>query len=58
VTYLLPIWGLFWGWLAHETIGWTAFAGVAVVVCGLVLLNWRRGVIPVATATKVQEMIR
>jgi len=42
VTYLLPIWGLFWGWIAHETIGWTAYAGVAVVVAGLVLLNWQR----------------
>lgn len=42
VTYLLPIWGLFWGWLAHEVIGWTALAGVAVVVGGLVLLNWQR----------------
>jgi drug/metabolite transporter (DMT)-like permease len=41
VTYLLPIWGLFWGWLAHESIGWTAFAGVAVVICGLLLLNWK-----------------
>ena len=49
VTYLLPIWGLFWGWLAHESIGWTAFAGVAVVVFGLVLLNWRRSaVVPLA----------
>lgn len=41
VTYLLPIWGLFWGYLAHESIGWTAFAGVAVVICGLLLLNWQ-----------------
>jgi len=41
VTYLLPIWGLFWGLLAHEAIGWTAYAGVAIVVCGLVLLNWK-----------------
>jgi drug/metabolite transporter (DMT)-like permease len=41
VTYLLPIWGLFWGLLAHESIGWTAFFGVVVVVCGLVLLNWK-----------------
>jgi len=48
VTYLLPIWGLFWGWLAHEAIGWTAFAGVAVVVGGLVLLNWQKRVAPVA----------
>jgi drug/metabolite transporter (DMT)-like permease len=41
VTYLLPIWGLFWGWLADEPIGWTAPVGVAVVVGGLILLNWR-----------------
>jgi drug/metabolite transporter (DMT)-like permease len=41
VTYLLPIWGLFWGSLAHERIGWTSYAGVAVVVSGLVLLNWK-----------------
>jgi len=40
VTYLLPIWGLFWGLLAHEPIGWTAYAGVAVVIAGLLLLNW------------------
>ena len=41
VTYLLPIWGLFWGAIAHEAIGWTAVFGVAVVVAGLLLLNWR-----------------
>jgi drug/metabolite transporter (DMT)-like permease len=41
VTYLLPIWGLFWGFLAHEAIGWTAYVGVAIVVGGLVLLNWK-----------------
>lgn len=41
VTYLLPIWGLFWGLLAHESIGWTAYLGVGVVVCGLLLLNWK-----------------
>jgi drug/metabolite transporter (DMT)-like permease len=39
VTYLLPIWGLFWGFLAGEQIRWTAFAGVAVVLAGLVLMN-------------------
>jgi len=50
VTYLLPIWGLFWGLLAHESIGWTAYAGVAVVVSGLVLLNWKAK--PVAAATR------
>jgi drug/metabolite transporter (DMT)-like permease len=39
VTYLLPIWGLFWGSLAHETIGWTAYLGVTIVIAGLILLN-------------------
>ncbi|WP_263365182.1 DMT family transporter [Edaphobacter bradus] len=39
VTYLLPIWGLFWGFVAHEPILWTAYLGVVVVIGGLVLLN-------------------
>ncbi len=39
VTYLLPIWGLFWGYVAHEPILWTAYIGVTVVILGLVLLN-------------------
>jgi drug/metabolite transporter (DMT)-like permease len=39
VTYLLPIWGLFWGYIAHEPILWTAYAGVVVVIFGLILLN-------------------
>jgi drug/metabolite transporter (DMT)-like permease len=39
VTYLLPIWGLFWGSIAHEPIGWTAYLGVVIVIAGLVLLN-------------------
>jgi drug/metabolite transporter (DMT)-like permease len=41
VTYLLPIWGLFWGLFAHESIGLLACAGVAITVAGLVLLNWQ-----------------
>ena len=41
VTYLLPIWGLFWGFIAGDQIHWTALAGVAVVLGGLVLLNLR-----------------
>jgi len=39
VTYLLPIWGLFWGFIAHEPILWTACVGVLIVISGLVLLN-------------------
>lgn len=53
VTYLLPIWGLFWGLLAHEAIGWKACGGVAVVIAGLLLLNWK-----VKTAVvRVQEEV-
>ena len=39
VTYLLPIWGLFWGFIAGEEIRWTALAGVVLVLVGLILLN-------------------
>jgi len=41
VTYVLPIWGLFWGAMANEAIGWTAICGVGVVIAGLLLLNWK-----------------
>jgi drug/metabolite transporter (DMT)-like permease len=43
VTYLLPIWGLFWGYVAGEPIRWTALAGVVVVLAGLVLMNLPAG---------------
>jgi len=39
VTYLLPIWGLFWGAIAHEHIAAPAYVGVAIVISGLYLLN-------------------
>ena len=39
VTYLLPIWGLFWGYVANEPILWTAYLGVLIVIAGLVLMN-------------------
>lgn len=39
VTYLLPIWGLFWGALAGEHVSLTSLLGVAVVLGGLLLLN-------------------
>ena len=41
VTYVLPIWGLFWGLFAHEAIGLLTCLGVAITVAGLVLLNLR-----------------
>jgi drug/metabolite transporter (DMT)-like permease len=39
VTYLLPVWGMFWGSLAHESITPLSCIGVAVVVAGLILMN-------------------
>jgi drug/metabolite transporter (DMT)-like permease len=39
VTYFGPVWGLFWGKLAHEAIAPAAYVGVAIVVAGLVLLS-------------------
>jgi len=39
VTYLGPIWGLFWGKLAHESIHAMAYVGVGIVIAGLMLLS-------------------
>jgi len=41
VTYLLPVWGVFWGLVGGEFIGATTYWGVAVTVCGLILINFR-----------------
>ena len=41
VTYFMPIWGVFWGLFAHESIGIGTVTGVAVTIAGLVLLNLR-----------------
>lgn len=51
VTYLLPLWGVFWGWIAGEAVGMTTYLGVAITVAGLVLLNLRaRAAAPAETA--------
>jgi len=55
VTYLLPIWGLIWGFVAGEEIRWTALAGVAVVLAGLVLLNLRSPQAKAAIVATAQE---
>ncbi len=41
VTYLLPVWGLFWGAVAGERVGALSVVGVAVILAGLTLLNLR-----------------
>ena len=53
VTYLLPIWGLFWGYLAGEQIRWTAYVGMMIVLAGLVLLNLPSQPRPAATTAPV-----
>jgi drug/metabolite transporter (DMT)-like permease len=42
VAYLLPLWGLFWGLFAHESIGLLTCIGVAITIAGLILLNWQQ----------------
>jgi len=42
VTYLLPIWGVFWGALAHEPIGPGTYLGVSIAIAGLILMNLRQ----------------
>ena len=41
VTYLMPIWGLFWGLFADESIGISACLGVAITIVGLALMSGR-----------------
>ncbi|HEX2863321.1 MAG TPA: DMT family transporter [Deinococcales bacterium] len=41
VTFIVPIWGQFWGLVAGEPVGWTSVVGIAVVLFGLSLLNGR-----------------
>ena len=41
VAYLLPLWGVFWGFFAHESIGLLTCLGVAITIAGLILLNLR-----------------
>jgi drug/metabolite transporter (DMT)-like permease len=41
VTYIIPIWGVFWGLMAREHIGTGTYVGVAVTIGGLALLNMR-----------------
>ena len=39
VTYVLPIWGLFWGAIAGESVGLLSILGVLIVLAGLALLR-------------------
>jgi drug/metabolite transporter (DMT)-like permease len=62
VTYLLPIFGLFWGWLAGETITPRVIGALVIVLLGVLIVNgaadrvwWRRGGVP---ASGVEPMRR
>jgi uncharacterized membrane protein len=40
VTFLIPLFGVFWGWLfLGETVGWHTLAGGAVVIAGTALVT-------------------
>src|ERR1700733_1208004 len=55
VTYLLPAWGIFWGYLAHEPIAPLAYVGVAIVIAGLILMNKSAAPAPKISAPKLIE---
>lgn len=47
-TYLIPIVGLFWGWLLlGESIGQRTLGGVLLILAGVALATWRRSGEPV-----------
>ncbi|MHB1295815.1 MAG: DMT family transporter [Anaerolineae bacterium] len=42
VTYINPLFGIFWGWLLlGERLPWIAFAALALIFAGLLLINGR-----------------
>lgn len=49
VTLALPVWGLGWGALAGEAVGWWSVLGVVVVLAGLGLVNRPRRAAVVGT---------
>jgi len=55
VTYLLPLWGLFWGYVAREPILWTAYIGVLIVIAGLALMNRSSLPKPVVSFRNMEE---
>ena len=40
VTYIVPVFGIFWGWaILDERLAWNAFAALAMILLGLLLVN-------------------
>jgi drug/metabolite transporter (DMT)-like permease len=55
VTYIAPIFGIFWGWLIlDERLSWHAFAALGLILVGMVLVNNLLGQFAGRSATSVQ----
>lgn len=55
VTYINPLFGIFWGWLLlDERLPWTAFAALALIFAGLLLINGRGFVASLARRRSVR----
>jgi len=40
VTYIVPVFGVFWGWLVlGERLPWRAFVALAIILCGVALVG-------------------
>ena len=40
VTYVVPLFGVFWGWaILNERLSWNAFAALLLILCGMLLVN-------------------
>ncbi len=39
ITYIIPIWSIFWGALAGEHIGLETLLGITIVISGVILIN-------------------
>lgn len=40
VTYIVPVFGIFWGWsVLNERLAWNAFAALAMILVGLLFVN-------------------
>lgn len=55
VTYLLPIWGVIWGAVAHESVGILTYIGVVGVIAGLIVMNRRQTSEPLVARRETQK---
>ena len=44
MTYIVPLFGIFWGWaILGERLSWHAFAALLLIFVGLLLVSRRPG---------------